>query len=166
MHIAARLLGHESIETTQAYMAVFQDDLIRAYRSFLAERRATRSTAEYREPTDAEWQEFQQHFQMRKLELGTCGRPYGTPCQHEHACVRCPMLRVDPAQRPRLAAIISNLQDRIDEAHDNGWLGEIQGLTVSLDAARAKLEALDRRPAVDGPISLGMPIIRDRREEP
>jgi hypothetical protein len=26
-----------------------------------------------------EWQEFQQHFELRKLELGTCGRPYGTP---------------------------------------------------------------------------------------
>ncbi|WP_436528389.1 tyrosine-type recombinase/integrase [Actinoplanes sp. HUAS TT8] len=162
VHIAARLLGHESIETTQAYMAVFQDDLIRTYRSFLAERRATRSSAEYREPTDAEWQDFQQHFQLRKLELGTCGRPYGTPCQHEHACVRCPMLRVDAAQRPRLAAIITNLRDRIDEARTQGWLGEIQGLTVSLDAAWAKLDTLDRRPAGQGPVGLGMPVIRER----
>ena len=70
------------------------------------------------------------------------------------------MLRVDSAQRPRLAAIITNLQDRIDEAHANGWLGEIQGLTVSLDAARAKLDALDRRPAAEGPVMLGMPVIR------
>jgi len=25
------------------------------------------------------------HFAKRKVELGTCGRAYGTPCQHEHA---------------------------------------------------------------------------------
>jgi integrase len=61
LHIAARLLGHKSVTTTEAYMAVFQDDLIRAYRSFLDKRRATRPVEEYREPTEEEWQEFQQH---------------------------------------------------------------------------------------------------------
>jgi hypothetical protein len=92
VHIAARLLGHESLETTQAYPAVFQDDLIRTYRAFLTERRATRSPEEYRKPTGQEWTEFEQHFQKRRLELGDCGRPYGSPCKHEHACIRCPML--------------------------------------------------------------------------
>ena len=24
-------------------------------------------------------------FDKRKVELGNCGRPYGTPCPHEHA---------------------------------------------------------------------------------
>lgn len=28
----------------------------------------------------------QRHFELRKVSLGTCGRPYGTPCKHEHAC--------------------------------------------------------------------------------
>lgn len=86
VHIAARLLGHHNLATTQAYLAVFQDDLVRSYRAFIDQRRALRPTAKYREPTDEEWTEFQDHFQLRKLELGTCGRPYGTPCAHEHAC--------------------------------------------------------------------------------
>ncbi|WP_147201330.1 tyrosine-type recombinase/integrase, partial [Pseudonocardia asaccharolytica] len=42
IHIAARVLGHQSVTTTQAYHAVFQDDLVRAYRSFLDSRRAAR----------------------------------------------------------------------------------------------------------------------------
>ena len=162
VHIAARLLGHASLTTTQAYLAVFQDDLVRSYRSFVNARRAVRPTAEYREPTDDEWREFQQHFELRKLELGTCGRPYGTPCKHEHACIRCSMLRVDPKQRNRLIEIIRNLTDRIDEARTNGWLGEVQGLQISLDAARIKLASLDRTSRSAGSITqLGIPMIRN-----
>jgi site-specific recombinase XerD len=160
VHIAARLLGHASVTTVEPYLAVFQDDLVRSYRAFLDTRRADRPAEEYREPTDEEWHEFQQHFHTRKLELGDCARPYGTPCNHEHACVRCPMLRVDPAQRPRLLTIIRNLAERIDEARINGWLGEIEGLKVSLTKAQEKLVALDRSQArlrATGPVSLGMP---------
>ncbi|MCA1196299.1 site-specific integrase [Saccharopolyspora sp. 6V] len=144
VHIAARLLGHHSVATTQSYLAVFQEDLVRAYRSFLDSRRSVRPEAEYREPTEEEWREFQQHFQARKLELGDCGRPYGTGCQHEHACLRCPMLRVAPAQRPRLLTILQNLDDRITEAKMNGWLGEVQGLQYSLAKAKEKLANLDK----------------------
>ncbi len=72
----------------------------------------------------------------RTPTLGDCARPYGTPCQHEHSCLRCPMLRVSPGQRPRLIEIIRNLSERIAEARTNGWLGEVQGLQVSLTKAR------------------------------
>ncbi|MFL6120230.1 tyrosine-type recombinase/integrase [Actinophytocola sp.] len=87
VHIIARLLGHANITTTQAYMAVFDEHLIRTYRAFLDRRRAVRPEVEYREPTEEEWREFQAHFQTRKLELGECGRPYGTARKHEHACL-------------------------------------------------------------------------------
>jgi site-specific recombinase XerD len=86
VHIAAKILGHHSLNTTQAYLAVFQEELIKSYRAFLDTRRADRPAAEYREPTEQEWDEFRKHFELRKVELGTCGRPYGTPCAHEHAC--------------------------------------------------------------------------------
>jgi hypothetical protein len=142
--IAAKVLGHNNINTTQTYTAVFDDGLVRTYRTFLDTRRTARPEAEYREPTQEEWDEFQQHFESRKLELGTCGRPYGTPCKHEHACIRCPSLRVDPRARPRIAEIIANLRDRIDEAHTNGWTGEVEGLQTSLNPAGAKLASLDR----------------------
>lgn len=44
-----------------------------------------------------EWIAFEQHFTKNKVELGTCGRPDGSLCRREHACIRCPMLRTDPA---------------------------------------------------------------------
>jgi hypothetical protein len=164
VHIISRLLGHANINTSQAYTAVFEDDLVRTYRAFLSRRRAERPATEYREPTDSEWREFQQHFRERKLELGECGRPYGTSCKHEHACIRCPSLRLDPKARPRLTAIIANLKDRIQEARINGWLGEVQGLQISLDAAVDKLTAFDRHHGQQPNANvahLGIPIIKD-----
>jgi integrase len=162
VHIVAKLLGHDSLVTTQAYMAVFQDDLIRTYRAFLHRRRSIRPEAEYREPTDDEWREFNQHFALRKVELGTCGRPYGSSCKHEHACIRCSMLRVDLGQRSRLIEIVRNLTDRITEARLNGWLGEVEGLNVSLEAARIKLVSLERTSRSAGSITeLGIPATRN-----
>ena len=46
----------------------------------------------------------------------------------------------------------------------NGWPGEVQGLQVSLEAAKRKLASLDRsieHNRRNGPADLGMPIIRD-----
>ena len=76
------------------------------------------------------------------------------------------MLRVSPQQRPRLAEIIQNLRERITEARMNGWLGEVQGLQVSLEAAKRKLASLDRsieRSRRTGPTDLGMPTISNPR---
>ena len=42
----------------------------------------------------------------------------------------------DPAQRHRIAEIRDNLTDRIAEAEREGWLGEIEGLRISLAGAR------------------------------
>jgi hypothetical protein len=72
------------------------------------------------------------------------------------------MLRVDPNQRNRLIEIVRNLTDRIDEARANGWFGEVQGLQISLEAARAKLVSLDRASRSRGSITqLGIPMIRN-----
>ena len=126
------------------YKAVYPDEVINGHRAFIARRRALRPSAEYRVPTEQEWEEFLGHFEHRKLSLGTCGRSYATPCIHEHACLRCPLLRPDPAQRPRLVEIRDNLHARIAEARQQGWLGEVDGLQISLTGAREKLAQLDQ----------------------
>jgi hypothetical protein len=75
--------------------------------------------------------------------------------------VRCPVLRIDPDQRPRLADIRDNLTARIAEAEREGWLGEAEGLRVSLAAARDKLAQLDERTRRAATVSLGIPAYRD-----
>ncbi|CAM5290793.1 hypothetical protein SVIOM74S_02286 [Streptomyces violarus] len=47
------------------------------------------SSEEYRTPTNEEWDAFLAHFEKRKVSIGTCARAFGTPCIHEHACIRC-----------------------------------------------------------------------------
>jgi Phage integrase family len=161
-HIAQLVAGHKAITTTMGYKAVYPEEVITGHRAFIARRRATRPSEEYRSPTDEEWEEFLGHFERRRVALGDCGRAYGTSCIHEHSCVRCPLLRVEPAQRPRLADIRDNLTARIDEAQREGWTGEAEGLQVSLAAASAKLaqadELIARRKAA---VSLGMPAFHD-----
>ena len=161
-HIAQLILGHKDINTTMGYKAVYPEEAINGHRAFIARRRELRPSEEYRAPTDEEWEEFLGHFERRKLALGDCGRAYGSSCIHEHSCVRCPLLRVGPAQGPRLEEIRDNLTARISEAKREGWTGESEGLQVSLAAANNKLAQVDgliarRRSAV----SLDMPSFPD-----
>lgn len=65
------------------------------------------------------------------------------------------MLRPDPAQRDRLVEIRDNLTARITEARQEGSLGEVEGLQISLAGAEDKLAQI----AAPGPTDLGIPAI-------
>jgi integrase len=158
-HIAQIIAGHRDINVTLGYKAVYPDEAIQAHLAFLARRRALRPTEEYRVPTDDEWTEFLGHFERRKVSTGTCGRAFGTPCIHEHACIRCSMLWPDPAQRDRLVEIRDNLAARIAEAQREGWLGEVEGLQVSLAGAEDKLAQIERRSPRRATVDLGIPAL-------
>jgi integrase len=99
-HIAQVICGHKTIDTTMGYKAVYPAEAIEAHRAFVARRRASRPSEEYRTPTDEEWDSFLAHFERRKVSVGTCARAFGTPCVHEHACVRCSLLRPAGTTRP------------------------------------------------------------------
>jgi len=161
-HIAQLILGHDDINTTMGYKAVYPEEAIRSHRAFITRRRQLRPSEEYRSPTDSEWEEFLGHFERRRVALGDCGRAYSASCIHEHSCVRCPLLRIDPAQRGRLADIRDNLLARIAEAEREGWAGEAEGLRVSLAAANNKLAQADTAAARHSEaIDLGIPAYRD-----
>ena len=68
------------------------------------------------------------------------------------------MLWPDPEQRPRLVEIRDNLHARIAEAEREAWLGEVEGLHVSLAGAQDKIAQIDRRPTSRAPVDLGMPL--------
>jgi integrase len=157
-HIAQVIAGHNDINTTIGYKAVYPEQAIQSHLAFLARRRAQRPSDEYRVPSEEEWQEFLGHFERRKVATGICGRAFSTPCIHEHACLRCSMHWPDPAQRHRIAEIRDNITARIAEAEREGWLGEIEGLKISLAGASDKLAQIDRRPKSAGPVSLGTTI--------
>jgi hypothetical protein len=74
------------------------------------------------------------------------------------------MLWPDPAQRDRLVEIRDNLISRIAEAEREGWLGEIEGLKISLAGAEDKLAQIDRRPQTA--VNLGMPTLSHPEQTP
>lgn len=158
IHIGAALLGHLNIQTFHGYVTVFNEDVVRHYQGHLAKRRAMRPEREYRRVTADEWDEFEQHFDKRKVELGQCARPYATPCAHEHACLRCPMLRIDPRMLPRLDELETDLLSRRERAQAEGWLGELEGLDLTLRFLHDKRDEAQR--LTPSPVtSLGMPTI-------
>ncbi|WP_405443689.1 hypothetical protein OG373_39390 [Streptomyces avidinii] len=102
--------------------------------------------------------EFEEHFDKREVGLGNCARPYGSPCQHEHACIRCPMLQVNPKMLSRLAELEKDLLMRRKRAQAEQWLGEIEGIDLTLTFLRSKRSdaARTRRE----PVHLGLPLSR------
>ena len=138
LHIAAALLGHLNLDTTRGYTAVFPEHLITAHQAFIERRRQLRPLEEDRIADTDEWAEFEQHFLLRRVALGECHRPYGTPCVHEHACTRCRFLRVDPAQLGRIDEMTENAEQRLVEAKERAWLGEVAALEESLKHLRTR----------------------------
>ncbi len=164
IHIGAALLGHLNVQTTRGYVAVFEEDVIRHYQEFLDHRRAERPHGEYRKPTEAEMAEFEEHFDKRTVELGSCGRPYGTPCQHEHACLRCPMLSLNPEMLPRLDELETDLLARREPAITEGWRGEVEGLDLTLTFLRSKRTQAKQAARINTStqVNLGIPTIAAR----
>jgi hypothetical protein len=62
-----------------------------------------------------------------------------------------------PSLRPRLLEIRSNLLSRIAEAQREGWLGEVEGLKVSLAGAEQKITQVNNLAAQHAKVHLGMP---------
>jgi hypothetical protein len=63
-----------------------------------------------------------------------------------------------PSPTPRLEEIHANLTDRLSEAKEQGWLGEVAAIETTMAAATQRLEAM--RTARNTPVHLGMPDVR------
>jgi hypothetical protein len=61
---------------------------------------------------------------------------------------------------PRLEEIHANLLDRLQEAKEQGWLGEVAAIEASLAAAEQKLAAMRDLAARHTTVHLGMPDFR------
>jgi hypothetical protein len=76
------------------------------------------------------------------------------------------MLHIDPKMLDRLAEIELDLHARRQRAQTEGWIGEIEGLDLTLTFLRSEREEANRLRR-RSPISLGMPALptsRTRRE--
>jgi integrase len=160
-HIIAKLMGHESLATTQQYMAIYPEEVIHSHRAFIAHRRALPERRdEYRAVTAEEWEQFSEHFGKRQIAIGACMRAYGSSCSHEYACEQCNLARPDESARPRLERVLASLNEQLEEAAERDWKGEIERLTYIRTAVLGKIEDLDRAARRIQVVSLPMPTVR------
>lgn len=66
------------------------------------------------------------------------------------------MLQVNPKMLPRLDELEADLRARRERAQQEGWLGEIDGLDLTLSYVRQKRDD-GRRLVRAGPVEIGMP---------
>lgn len=62
---------------------------------------------------------------------------------------------------PRLEEIRANLGDRLQEAKDQGWLGEVAAIETTRAAAAQKLHAMRGLTARNTTVHLGIPAVRN-----
>ena len=86
-HIAQLIAGHRDINTTMGYKAVYPEEAINGHRAFIARRRALRPSRGIPRPRPSRnGPSSSATSSAARSPLGDCGRSYGTPCIHEHAC--------------------------------------------------------------------------------
>ncbi|MFF2732629.1 hypothetical protein ACFVS9_32570 [Streptomyces sp. NPDC058008] len=61
---------------------------------------------------------------------------------------------------PCLQEVHANLVDRLQEARDQGWLGEVAAIETTMAAIAQKLETMHERAAKPSTVHLGMPDFR------
>ena len=81
----------------------------------------------------------------------------GAGTKKPNACVRCPMLHVNPKMLPHLDELENDLQQRRKRAAE-GWAGEIEGIDLTLAFLRDK-RAEAHRVEQREPIHLGLPAV-------
>ncbi|MDY7086592.1 MAG: hypothetical protein SYR96_15940, partial [Actinomycetota bacterium] len=62
-----------------------------------------------------------------------------------------------------LTDIRDNLIARIAEAEHEGWLGEVEGLKISLAGAEDKLAQIEKRTRDSSTVDLGIPTVTSHR---
>ncbi|XIE81650.1 hypothetical protein AB6O49_34815 [Streptomyces sp. SBR177] len=65
-------------------------------------------------------------------------------CRHEHACIRCPVLQINPKMVARLNELEKDLLLRRQRAEAESWLGEIDGIDQTLVFLRSKRDEVLR----------------------
>jgi hypothetical protein len=70
------------------------------------------------------------------------------------------MLNINPKMLPRLGEVEDELLARRARAEREGWLGEVEGIDLTLMFLRQKREETRRLTRVAGPVELPLPTIR------
>lgn len=91
------------------------------------------------------------HYQASKVDR-----------QFSQRGLRCPMLAINPKMLPRLDEIEDDLLARRARAEHEAWIGEVEGIDITLTYLRQKRDETERLARI-APVDLGMPVIAKPR---
>ncbi|WP_157162893.1 hypothetical protein [Actinoalloteichus spitiensis] len=113
--------------------------------AFLDQRRELRPVAEYRDATSGDGAAFDEHFDERKVELGSCGIPAAHPASTDTPASAAPCRTSTRRCPPGSTNSKPTCSTAAPAPKPKGWAGEIDGIDMPLTFLRAKRDDTQRR---------------------
>jgi Phage integrase family len=116
IHIGAALLGHLNNRNHPRLRCGFRCGHRPPRRRLPRPTPPAPPAEEYRDTKGEEWVEFEEHFDKRKVELGSCGRPYGTGAASTNTPASAARCCTSPKMLAWLDGLETDLVDRCARA--------------------------------------------------
>ncbi|MGM7668409.1 tyrosine-type recombinase/integrase [Microbacterium sp. A93] len=147
--VVQKLLGHDSIVTTEIYGRMSEQ----AVREAWEKSRAVSNTGEVVERPigimeEAAWTHAFMGGASQALPNGKCGMPCGETCEHANACLFCPLFMTTPEYLPVLREQRDEHAQMIEMANEHGHVRiaeKNQRPFLALNKLIASLEQIERR---------------------
>jgi Phage integrase family len=121
VHVIQALLGHASIDTVMVYAKLYPSTLVEEYRKTV---RATcadhHGVDSLRNPTAAEWAEFQTSCSMRDMGTHLCALPTGEHCARGLVCLGCAHAQSKKSAAPTFRRMLISHRRSLTAARDGG----------------------------------------------
>jgi hypothetical protein len=121
VHVIQALLGHASIDTVMVYAKLYPSTLVEEYRKTVRATYADHHGADsLRNPTAAEWTEFQTSCSMRDMGTHLCALPTGEHCARGLVCLGCAHAQPKKSAAPTFRRMLISHRRSLTAARDGG----------------------------------------------
>lgn len=121
VHVIAALLGHAGLDTVMVYAKLYPKTLVDEYRKAVRGTFITMAGPEgLRNPTEAEWAEFEQSCGLRDMGTHICALPTGDHCERGLVCLGCNHAQPKKSAEPLFARMLISHKKELSRAESRG----------------------------------------------